>query len=288
MIRGADTFTNFAPENLTDAECLEHYGLLPCRSCRSVDFVEDFARGDSICGNCGCCAESLFIDDRKLLAFGDEHIPAQAFVPDRPTKSHISRETFAAVHRAKNLPYKRATYFAERISQWIGTEPVIPNHDLKPIWLRRWPKGSKRTCTKQEIRAILADIDTELVSSGQRPRFIRKYLEKWLSIREYLTGDFSTGRYCSPDLAATLKYMFNLIQQPFDTYVREQVGRHNFLNYNFIIRRLLDLNMCSWMAKDFPPLKTTTKQERLIEMWQVVCTKLNWPYINSDGVNFNP
>ena len=279
----------YAEENETGDEGLYRYGILPCRNCRCLDFVEDFARGDSICCGCGCVADVIVMDARPEYDGStgfDVEIP-----PVRPQIPGVDRYAFQKIHKSKSADYKRITYAGEKLSQWRELEPDIPPHDSRRIadkWEQlapiEWPNDYKTVCGKDRIRVVLAALDKELRQhrADASVRFIRCYLEKWLTIRHRLIGQRSTGTYADDSLVDILKCQFSEIQGPFDKFIRERCGRHSLLNYNFIFRRLLDLNGCSWMAEDFPPLKTTTKQKRLIEMWREICKHLKWPYVNSD------
>ena len=277
-------------ENEFRTEVCDTLGVNPCRNCGECLFVEDYARGDIICQSCGCVDDVLVVDTRGYQPAVTTEVVTQApVVPPR------FRRASRVVHSQNcSLPYKRITYFNERLTQWTGHEPEIPLADAEAIvkhW-KRWapcayPADWQYKCDKGRIRAVLNDLDTIAVKSGEPKRFVQKYLEKWLTIRTVLVRVPSTGKYATEELLQHLREQFVRLQGPFDRIVKDRIGRHSLLNYNFIIRRLLDLNGASWMGVDFPPLKTTAKRQRLIEMWKMICDALEWPYINNDHLVFS-
>lgn len=103
-------------------------------------------------------------------------------------------ETVADVHaqqreQATSAPYKRGTYFAERISQWRGLEPSIPEDDFKEIerlyyrYVDRWglhPENKRwelgHCLSKEDTRQLLWEIDRERQRRSVKPYFVKKYL----------------------------------------------------------------------------------------------------------------
>jgi hypothetical protein len=97
----------------------------------------------------------------------------------------------AAALRNQTLsaPYQRATYFAERISQWRGLEPCIPHHDYRDIerlyhrYTNKWglypneQRWQPDYClSKEDTRQLLWEIDRQRMSDGLKPYFVKKYL----------------------------------------------------------------------------------------------------------------
>lgn len=193
-----------------------------------------------------------------------------------------------------SAPYRRETYFAERISQWRGHEPAIPDDDFSLIKARyweftgQWPSPKQRwarnhVLSKDDCRALLWDLDNERASYTY---FVKKYLEKFLSIRYMLTGHGSRGRKVSDGFVHKLKVLFSRLQPAFAHTVRASRERYSFVNYNFCFRRLFDLLGKPYLARDFPPLKSRKKREDIIFLWLKLIKYLKWPYINSDAANF--
>jgi len=222
------------------------------------------------------------------------------------TRAGVYRENAADYLAAKrdektSAPYQRATYFAERISQWRGLEPAIDSSDFAdikrlynrytnkwglPEWQpqQRWQPGY--CLSKEDTRQLLWEIDRQRVKDGMKPYFVKKYLEKFLTIRLQLCGKGSLGLHINDYLVVRLKELFKQLQVPF-AHLAERTGlRHSFISYNFVFRRLFDLLGCSHLGTDFPPLKSKKKREDIVRIWLALVKYLQLPYINSDAQLF--
>jgi hypothetical protein len=115
---------------------------------------------------------------------------------------------------------------------------------------------------------------------------VRKYLEKFLTIRFRLCGKSSCGVKAPVWIDDEIKRMFALVEAPFDRLVRDKSVRSSFPNYNFCFRRFFDILGCPQYNVDFPPLKSQKKREDIILIWLKLIHYLKWPYLNSDGDYF--
>lgn len=166
-----------------------------CENCGSPRYVVDYQRGDNVCEDCGAVAPDhlmLAVDTYKSqydcsgtripYAPAQESIPAGAYYED--CRDGAAQE--AASH-GKSAPYRRATYFSERVSQWRQTEPDINRDDLRAIFrfydtlvgrygeeLREYPDG--HILTKEDTRKLLWRLDNDEVAAGRKPRFVKCYL----------------------------------------------------------------------------------------------------------------
>ena len=261
-----------------------------CSNCGHLIWIRDNARGDRCCASCGAIQDQIFVaaprynevfdDDGNLNIHGAKR---ESYVAgDRREES-----AFAPSSRSSSsAPYKRATYFSERLSQWQMLEPEINERDWELIastW--RFSDFWKRNVlTKEDIRAILRRIDECFVKG--RPRFVKKYLEKHLTIRYRLCGVPSHGSQAPAWVIEEMRHMFDCVQIPFDRLVRCMGQRYSFPSYNFIFRRFCDLLGCKHYAVDFPPLKSAKKRDEIARIWLILIKYLRWPYINSDGATF--
>ena len=294
-----------------------------CSNCECLDWVVDYHSGFSACAECGCCDsdrilvctqsyKATFADDgNRLVGAGvSESYPNGAIVTTMAAE-------LATILRcnSNSPPYKRQTYFSERISQWRMLEPEISATDMQQItdewhtltgrydrssepvfigaewyWDSDWQQRCDYVLNRDQCRQLLWGIDTEiqrpLGESGKpinKPYFVKKYLEKFFSIRHKLCGVSSYGAKASGELLIFLRDMFARLQVPFETIVRVMGERYSFPNYNFCMRRLFDLYGVPHYCTDFPPLKSKKKREEIVLMWLRLVTFLRWPYINSDG-----
>jgi len=281
---------------------MDGYGT--CRNCGAADYLVDAERGECTCADCGCVNGDavLMVASARYKELYDCSGNRQFQAPMVETvRAGIYSETPADVMAANakqntSAPYQRATYFAERISQWRGLEPCIPYADYKQIeqlynryidrWglypeQQRWQRG--HCLSKEDTRQLLWEIDRERQRQQFKPYFVKKYLEKFLTIRLALCGRGSLGLHINEVLVLSLKELFKRLQVPF-AHLAEGTGRrHSFISYNFVFRRLFDLLGCSHLGADFPPLKSKKKREDIVSIWLGLISYLQWPYLNSDA-----
>lgn len=282
----------------------------PCHVCNHHIWLVDAARGDYVCRGCGAVQDGVRIGCTSVKE------REQAY-----SQGHLVRnEHLAAIgepgpcKRSRSAPYKRITYFSERISQWAQCEPEIPEDDWHWIldayneWCftnkGRYPRvlptpAQLRTTsvqipgtfllTKEEVRSLLVLVETRDYSQfidfeDDRPKvghYVKKYYEKWLTIRWRLSGERSMACEVPDWVFAELKSMFQALQPAFWQCIYDTSSRKSFPSYNFVICRLLDLLGFSECNVDFPCLKTDAKRKKLQEYWHRICKFMQWPYINS-------
>ena len=174
-----------------------------CANCGSVAFCFDYARGDCVCVDCGACDYG-----RLAVATGYFVDPATGYSVRAPSFAGVAVVTDAAEYVAEqtktlkaSTPYKRETYWSERISQWRQLEPSIEQCDWNGIkkqwqiftgfydedtpkfvgarWFRESEFGTLKcsyVLRKEDCREILHTIDKQRTINGQRPYFVKKYL----------------------------------------------------------------------------------------------------------------
>jgi hypothetical protein len=279
-------------------------GYATCRNCGADDYLVDAERGECTCADCGCVNSDavLMVASARYKELYDCSGNRQFQAPlVEVVRAGVYRETAADVMaqqaaQSKSAPYQRATYFAERISQWRGLEPCIPHEDYRDIerlynrytnkWglfpdEQRWEPGY---CpSKEDTRQLLWEIDRQRLRDGLKTYFVKKYLEKYLTIRLQLSGRGSLGLHVNDYLVLRLKELFKQLQVPFAQVAIRTGRRHSFISYNFVFRRLFDLLGCSHLGADFPPLKSRKKREDIVSVWVALIRYLGWPYLNTDA-----
>jgi hypothetical protein len=155
--------------------------------------------------------------------------------------------------------YKRIHHFHERLSQLVLAETNIPKQDMLCI-ARTLCANGPITLTKDSVRKVL------------RPLKMQRYIERWLQIIYRLTGE--RPPHISDMMVMQLDALFVELQRPFD--VMKQDGRKNFLNYNYVLRRLFQQVGCSKFCVFFPLIKSEAKLHILDETWEKMAKSLNW------------
>ena len=157
--------------------------------------------------------------------------------------------------------YKRIHHWHERISQLVLLESQIPREHLLKI-ARVLLDGSTLILNKDTIRAAL------------RPLKMQMYIEKWLQIIHRLTG--MRPPVPGPCMLVHIDNMFMELQAPFDRMI-DRGTRKNFLNYNYVFCRLLQMTDCNNFCMFFPLIKSKQKLKALDSLWSDICKQLNWP-----------
>ena len=60
----------------------------------------------------------------------------------------------------------------------------------------------------------------------------------------------------------------NIISNIYDKHIPK--GRKSFLNYSFVLKKILIMRGMVQYAKCIPPLKTCSKQNQLERVWEVI------------------
>ena len=180
-----------------------------CENCGSTTLVVDYERGSYCCEECGCVARDpiqVAVGSYKTShdIFGvrvagaprDEPVLAGARV------TTVAAERMANERRKCSPPYRRETYWAERISQCRMLEPAIDEGDLRlilaqydeftnkyltnpnAVWAdAEWKRNDRgalvcnRIIDKEDCRQLLWAIDERRARvEGAKPVFVKKYL----------------------------------------------------------------------------------------------------------------
>ena len=72
----------------------------------------------------------------------------------------------------------------------------------------------------------------------------------------------------------TMLNAFNIISSIYDKY--KPKGRKSFLNYHFVLKKLLIMLERVDYAKCIPPLKTHSKQNELERVWELITKDREW------------
>lgn len=174
-----------------------------CRGCGGADFIWSIAHGDAVCACCGCCdPQRIAVDHYRAPRRARDGTVAAAGAAPPPGDGAVvnvhDARLEAAANRRNSAPYRRTTYWSERISQWQQNEPEIPADDWRIIESKwrdlsnrygltppadvKFPggwEGSKflgAPVTKDDCRTLLWAIDRDRRALGQRPQFVKRYL----------------------------------------------------------------------------------------------------------------
>ena len=174
--------------------------------------------------------------------------------------------------------YQAKFHFNERMSQWCGQEPDIPDDDLRTIFAacERHVQTSNRNRNGGQRLRTKADIQRVLRSLGKK--YSKKYLEKWLTIMRRFNGH-TLYQTPSSELVGNLQRRFSSIMEPW--YKTKPKNRKHLPNYNYIIRQLLYLEDPGYeeiYGFCFPLLNSKRKLSALDELWEPICKFNKWTF----------
>lgn len=160
----------------------------------------------------------------------------------------------------KTSNYKRIHHWHERISQLLLCESAIPPHQMLQI-AEKLCDGTYTVISKHAVRAVLRSLN------------MQQYIEKWLQIIYRITNIAPPAPGVA--LVRNLDDMFIKLQEPFECH--RETNRKNFLNYNYIFCRLLQLMNCTQYCMFFP-LISENKIRHLDGMWKKMTETLDWEF----------
>jgi len=250
-----------------------------CKRCLS-NRLGDNLSGDFVCFDCGL-------------------VQGLADFQDQPEFAYYREKT-----------YKRIFYFNERCSRWMCNEPKIDPDAWRLIYTsaKTFLEGRRGgTITREDVNEILrlVEITPETARKMKsekfkctlmtKKRFYDKYSEKWKTIAWKLTGQRPV--FPSKELVDKMKHLFLACQKPFSIYRHESGcdGRHrcdhwfqcwhNFINYDFVFRKLLQIcelkyefkNVYKLFKDDFILVSKTIRDNKLRPMFKKICECNQWP-----------
>lgn len=257
----------------------------------SNEYTPDSLRGFSICLR---CSHNVLVitEERRCVCTNCGAINDYAF------------ETSGFLQKAMRDSYKRITHLNERISQWFMVEPPMPdplyelfeNAAFEPTF------PNFEDFSKEDVRAVCKSIKVppDLQEEYRSQKFKKKpllnlnrFVEKWITLRWKLSG-VRPATIDSNGLEQ-LRTLFNAIQMPFEC-VRHKPQcdgkirkchkvykcRHNFINYNFTIIKLLRRILKDDELVDreyvplFPQLKSKSKLRQLQQLWDKIIDYVGW------------
>ena len=160
--------------------------------------------------------------------------------------------------------YKRLDHFKEILSQFQGKEgKEIPNEVVDRI--RETIKKDRGTTTLNDVKQSLRQLK------------LTKYVENILYIHHVLSG--TPLPYIKREIEDKLVRMFKQMEQVFGL-VRPRVpfARTSFLNYYFILFKLLDSLHQTELLPRIPLLKTSVRLKQHDAIWRHICEELGWTF----------
>jgi hypothetical protein len=106
---------------------------------------------------------------------------------------------------------------------------------------------------------------------------LNRYYEHLIHLLSKLTGlDIP---HLDPEVEERIRMMFKLIQPAFLKHAPRV--RKNFLSYNYVLRKCVQLLERDEYLENFPLLKSREKLFEQDKIWAKICIELNWQFIPS-------
>lgn len=119
--------------------------------------------------------------------------------------------------------------------------------------------------TPKKLRAILKKLK------------LNRYYEHLIHLLSKLTGlDIP---HLDPEVEEKIRMMFKLIQPCFLKHAPK--SRKNFLSYNYVLRKCVELLERDEYLHLFPTLKSRQKNFEQDQIWQAITKDLGWQFIPS-------
>lgn len=286
-----------------------------CPDCGIDDWYCDERGGDLVCRGCGCCDPGIYVsapthaDQQRAFEAGT--FLTQEDARDMAYHDGQNSVTTRRRNRASSSDYRRITYARERIRQWAMLEPTIDPTDWERIrhqylsWApdtlgkypciptgqqlrnsRGQPIAGCIVLTKEEIRSLLHACDVvrseNLGEFAENGYYVRKYLERWISIRWRLSGYGGVAEDVRENVLELLLDDFPRVEEGFRQKAQQFLKRKSLLPYNDVYARLLKLYDLEQYATDFPPLKTRRARKKSLLCWWFICSYWGWPFLEKE------
>ena len=158
--------------------------------------------------------------------------------------------------------YKRLDHFKEVLSQFQGKE----GKDIPTTVIERIRENIKNgSPTLNEVKLSLRKLK------------LNKYVENVLYIHHVLTG--TPLPYIKREIEDKMIRLFKQLERVFGL-VRSRVpfARTSFLNYYYVLFKLLDYLQQPELLHRVPLLKTHVRVKQHDAIWRHICEELDWPF----------
>jgi hypothetical protein len=164
--------------------------------------------------------------------------------------------------------YKRINHLNECISQIQGKETTdIPAevYDMILLEIKKQKITNMADLTPKKLRGILKKLK------------LNRYYEHLVHLLSKLTG--MDIPHLDPEVEERIRVMFKLIQPAFLKHAPK--SRKNFLSYNYVLSKFVQLLERDEYMHLFPSLKSRMKVADQDKVWAKICAELNWQFIPS-------
>ena len=229
--------------NIVDKNYIKNdsQNIKTCSFCQNNNLISNID-GLLVCTECGT-TEYTFVDNEKP-SYKDPPVETNYFC------------------------YKRINHFNELLAQFQAKEvTIIPEEVLDAIYVE---------IKKERIK------DMKLITNSKIRHYLKKLkLSKYYEHIPYIVNKISGKQspIMSREVEDKLRLMFKEIQIPFAKACPSD--RKNFLNYNYILHKFVELLELDDFINCFSLLKSREKLYQQDIIWKKICDELQWEFVPS-------
>ena len=160
--------------------------------------------------------------------------------------------------------YKRLNHFKEVLSQFQGKEGKdIPKEVIERV--RKHKNKDKEKTTLNDVKLALGKLK------------LNKYVENIIYVHHVISG--TPLPYIRREIEDKMVRLFKQLDRVFGL-VRGRVpfARTSFLNYFYVLFKLLDSLLQHDLLPRVPLLKTQVRLKQHDALWRHICEELDWPF----------
>jgi len=215
-----------------------------CKSCNKIETINfDHKSSTEVCLNCGLTNDIIVGDETNISMYTEN------------------------LEQVSVFNYKRNNHFQECLNQLQAKENTTIIQKLAEEF-KKYNIKDPKLFTPELVKVYLRKLE------------YNKYYEHIPTIINEFCG--LPAPKLTPELEQQLKIMFDETQIPFEKY-RLQIcpQRKNFLNYNYVFYKMLELLNKDEFLTCFPLLKSREKLYEHDLIWKGICNDLRWQFIPS-------
>jgi len=246
------------------------------RLCPACEELAEFAQNDElymVCTSCG--AVDIHDRDFSFVCYENYSVPYAS--------SRLKRG-FVVCRGCCHGRYKEKFHFNERISQWRCNDPEIPVADWKRI--RALAESGKYGPKEDFTRATVIMMTRELR--------LQKYRERWKKIlrrldpdREFVFPSDAFVRFASDGFQFIVNSFYKHRDTMPSSVAKDKSGsrvtkqRHNFMSYNYSMRKQLEA-FGDWdFHSEFPLPRSHIKLHALDDVMEKISEELGFEFVRS-------
>jgi hypothetical protein len=218
-----------------------------CPHCKNSDLYSDTIHADLVCKNCATCMDDSLVDDAyRCMPYEDYGILMS---------NH-------GIHKRRSC-YKKTDYLSD-ILRSINAHNCgdVPLHVLQLV--NSHMKKNKPASVK-DVRAVLKH--NKLQKFYNRAAFIK------CKVNEF--NGKESPKPLTYQEETRLRCMFGKFSS---VYEKQNTGRKNSLNYNYVVGQLLKLIGRSDLTCNLSIVKCRKRLHMLDHIWAQSCESLQWPF----------